>query len=589
LLEEEWVAACVDMIKNQQSTIEAIVPYDETGRRLAMEHFFSAIATLMSNQLRGAVQNALTQFSETLEIYCSGNSYTGTYQRGLPTVKNAIVIGLEPNQSSASVQFQPSFTDISAALVNCLAIIVLSVDKIPRVEKNLFMDKDVEEYISSTGVSDHCVMEIVKKVEAIVEVNTPGPMSYRSVYKTYQHLLTQEAENNTDQFLRGEHDLVEYQKAIETHKSLTDEVMDLIVIVPMHLFELNCSKMHKFLCDRSNMLSNMILRDIVFRSRNVNKSICEQYDTIVTRITTIPDNTEDLVTLMKFLDKLELKELQELKNQLVPAAENLMFLLDYATLPEEDIKLNDTTFSWPDRILPIISYSEMRLRKKNEQATDNLSGWKKEFQERVNKAVEDTEGFRTKDRLTEANTYCEQLKELGERLADYAKERDTINREEELLEIPEPTQYPQIAESVLLKEPFDKLWTTAVRFQERYDTWTKGPILGLNAEEVAEEVGNLWRVMYKLVRSFGDLAGPMRVATTVKNRLEKFKVHLPLLATLCNPGLRPRHWNQMCDAVGYDITPTEETPLCETLSFGLEKHLDALEEISGVASKEHAL
>ena len=39
-----------------------------------------------------------------------------------------------------------------------------------------------------------------------------------------------------------------------------------------------------------------------------------------------------------------------------------------------------------------------------------------------------------------------------------------------------------------MKEPFDKLWNTAVRFQERYDTWTKGPILGLNAEEVAEEV-----------------------------------------------------------------------------------------------------
>ena len=45
-----------------------------------------------------------------------------------------------------------------------------------------------------------------------MEVNMPGPMSYRSVYKTYQHLLTQEAENNTDQFLRGEHDLLEYQR-----------------------------------------------------------------------------------------------------------------------------------------------------------------------------------------------------------------------------------------------------------------------------------------------------------------------------------------------------------------------------------------
>ena len=74
------------------------------------------------------------------------------------------------------------------------------------------MDKDVEEFISSTGTQDDCVLQIVKRVEAIVDVNMPGPMSYRTVYKTYQHLLTQEAENNTDQFLRGEHDLQEYQK-----------------------------------------------------------------------------------------------------------------------------------------------------------------------------------------------------------------------------------------------------------------------------------------------------------------------------------------------------------------------------------------
>ena len=63
---------------------------------------------------------------------------------------------------------------------------------------------------------------------------------------------------------------------------------------------------------------------------------------------------------------------------------------------------------------------------------------------------------------------------------------------QELLEIPEPTQYPQIVQSLTLKEPFDNLWNTAVRFQERYDTWTKGPILGLDAEEVAEEVASIF-------------------------------------------------------------------------------------------------
>ena len=50
--------------------------------------------------------------------------------------------------------------------------------------------------------------------------------------------------------------------------------------------------------------------------------------------------------------------------------------------------------------------------------------------ERVNVAVEDTEGFKSKDRLSEAITYLDQLKELGERLNKYAEERDKIRREE---------------------------------------------------------------------------------------------------------------------------------------------------------------
>ena len=57
---------------------------------------------------------------------------------------------------------------------------------------------------------------MVFRVEEIVQANTPGPMSYRSVYKTYHHLLTQEAENSTDQFLRAEHELDEYQKVFVT-------------------------------------------------------------------------------------------------------------------------------------------------------------------------------------------------------------------------------------------------------------------------------------------------------------------------------------------------------------------------------------
>lgn len=72
-----------------------------------------------------------------------------------------------------------------------------------------------------------------------------------------------------------------------------------------------------------------------------------------------------------------------------------------------------------------------------------------------------------------------------------------------------------------------------------------GPFQNLNSEEIENEVGDMWRTMYKLTKQFSDQAGPRRVADTVKNKVDKFKQHLPILNTICNPGIRDRHWEMV--------------------------------------------
>jgi dynein heavy chain len=67
----------------------------------------------------------------------------------------------------------------------------------------------------------------------------------------------------------------------------------------------------------------------------------------------------------------------------------------------------------------------------------------------------------------------------------------------------------------------------------------------LNSEEIENDVGDMWRTMYKLTKQFNDQAGPRRVADTVKNKVDKFKQHLPILNTICNPGIRDRHWEMV--------------------------------------------
>lgn len=67
----------------------------------------------------------------------------------------------------------------------------------------------------------------------------------------------------------------------------------------------------------------------------------------------------------------------------------------------------------------------------------------------------------------------------------------------------------------------------------------------LNAEEIAEEIGNMWRTMYKLTKTLADMPAPRRLAENVKMKIDKFKQHIPILNISCNPGMKERHWQQV--------------------------------------------
>ena len=63
-----------------------------------------------------------------------------------------------------------------------------------------------------------------------------------------------------------------------------------------------------------------------------------------------------------------------------------------------------------------------------------------------------------------------------------------INREEQMLGQETQTEYEQIGKIQAAKEPYDKLWSTAVKFHQQHDKWMNGPLLEVNAEFVEEEV-----------------------------------------------------------------------------------------------------
>uniref|UniRef100_A0A674GZT8 Dynein axonemal heavy chain 3 n=1 Tax=Taeniopygia guttata TaxID=59729 RepID=A0A674GZT8_TAEGU len=104
----------------------------------------------------------------------------------------------------------------------------------------------------------------------------------------------------------------------------------------------------------------------------------------------------------------------------------------------------------------------------------------------------------------------------------------------------------------------------------------------LNADEINEEVGNMWRTMYKLSKSFPDVPVPRRMAESMKFKLDKFKQHLPVLSIACNRGMKERHWEQISEIVGCEIKPDKDTNLKYMLEsaaskeYSLEKSIEKM-------------
>ncbi|XP_069036813.1 dynein axonemal heavy chain 3 isoform X3 [Lepisosteus oculatus] len=257
---------------------------------------------------------------------------------------------------------------------------------------------------------------------------------------------------------------------------------------------------------------------------------------------------------------------------------------------KEDVKLNSSVFHWPEQIQAVFELSRSRLAMRREHAEDSLQKKISEFEQKLQGYNKEVEGFKKRDlmSLEETKNNVEKLTELAASLEAALGELEAINKEESLLER-QQSQFPLLQTLMTNKQPFDQLWTTFFNFHNKSEIWMNGPFLPLNAEQITEEIGNMWRTVYKLTKTFSDLPGPRRVADSLKIKIDKFKQHLPIVSTICNPGIKERHWEKISAIVGFDVKPEAETSLLNMVELGLNKYIDKLEEIGATASKEYSL
>uniref|UniRef100_A0A8D0TSX2 Dynein axonemal heavy chain 3 n=1 Tax=Sus scrofa TaxID=9823 RepID=A0A8D0TSX2_PIG len=585
----KWIPTCAQLFVSRKEHWVHFAPKSDYDSSRNIEEYFASVASFMSLQLRELVIKSLEDLVSFFMIHKDGNDFKEPYQEMEFFIPQIIMIKLEV--SEPIIVFNPSFDDCWELIHNSFLEIIQNAKGIPKVESILFPElRGYHLILGSVNSDEKLVSDLVDQTFKVFQKNQVGPSKYLNVYKKYDDLLDNTAEQNVTAFLKEHHEIEDFVMRINSIKKRRLEIASMHITVPLAMFCLDTMTLNYDLCERAQNLKDRLIQFQVDVNRDTNTSICNQYSIIADKVSEIPANTGELVYLIEFLKKSSDVTVFKLRRQLRDAVERLEFLMDYAVLPQEDIKLNSTLFLWPDQIEDIFENSRNLLLNKRDQAEMDLIKRCSEFEAKLEGYNKELEGFRKREVMTaeEMKNNVEKLNELSKNLDQALVEFELINKEEELLEKDKST-FPLLQTLITNKVPYEQLWVTTYEFSIKSEEWMNGPLFLLNAEEIAEEVGNMWRTMYKLTKTLADVPAPRRLAENVKIKIDKFKQHIPILSISCNPGMKDRHWQQISEIVGYEIKPTETTSLSNMLEIGFGKFIEKLEPIGAAASKEYSL
>nr|XP_040045455.1 dynein heavy chain 3, axonemal-like isoform X2 [Gasterosteus aculeatus aculeatus] len=586
-LVQNWLPRCASLIDTSKDLWSPLVHEGEQDALVSVKEFFSCVAALMSMQLRSLVVESLQDLLFVFTKHEEGNDFGEVFDEMKYIQSQVLLVELQVNEPH--IDFSPSLQECWEFIRRGFMQIINSAEKIPRVEFHLF--DDVKNfYLRTVSVDESLVTNIINKAEDVFHKNIVGPKKYLSVYQKYSSLLDQTAKQEISSFLKDRQSLEGFGDEIESFNHLREEIASLHVTVPLSMFCLHAGKLNDDLCERVERLKDMIIMFEMKEHRELNEGICRKYEEITETIRSTPETTEELAFLNEYIKITSDVTTRKLIDEIDDARYHLSFLLDHATLPSDDLRLNASVYHWPKNILTELEDGRTHLATMKEQAQDFLQNRVLEFHLRLKNLNKEIRAFEKKHvmNMEEIKNNVRNLTRITASLEAAVTEQEGINHEQYLLEM-EQRQNPLLQTLIAGKLPYDQLWTTALNFQSMSKVWMNGPFLHLDAERISDDLDVMWRTMLELTESFLDRFGPYRVAKSFKIKIEEFKRHLPVLATICNPAIKDRHWEAISSAVGFAVKPDASRSLLDMLDLGLSKFSDKLEEIGASASNEYSL
>lgn len=75
----------------------------------------------------------------------------------------------------------------------------------------------------------------------------------------------------------------------------------------------------------------------------------------------------------------------------------------------------------------------------------------------------------------------------------------------------------------------------------------------------------------------------------IRSKIEDFRLHMPVIQGLRNPGMKTRHWEMLSERIQIKVIPKANLTFSRCLELGLQNHINDIACVAEAAGKEYTI
>jgi len=389
--------------------------------------------------------------------------------------------------------------------------------------------------------------------------------------------------------------LAECRTLIAKHRAAALSILDAIppLILVGGFVAINCSEIRLSLAKRHNDTADAVVKLVASAAQEASLAVHKEYEQMVKMINHPPSDIESLTATQDLIKNLpeKIKEVQarhEANGALYSALESSIF-----PLTKEMFEALMKSAAGALKVWKAVSDQERALELEKARYAEELASEQKEFEDQILAVSELVSSLNRFDKLDHCEAAAYQCAKVKDLLDDCEKKSRLYNSREALFG-KDCTDYERLTDIKKAFEPFATLWESAQSWRTLHNKWMSSPFVKLDAEAIERDAGAVSRAMARSVKTFErmSLDGCVAVSRTIRDECEEFKPLIPLITALRNPGMRPRHWEELSSLIQTKVDPDGEGDaftLPRVIELKLGDYMDQIVKVGERAGKEYQI